>query len=119
MSVIDDSGRGLNKLQNHFYLMGAYIYKINRKWTVEPGLLLKYVSPVQPQLDINAKATWQNLTWFALSYRTMDAVSIMGGYIFNKRIYIGYAYDYNVNPLRLYSFGSHELMLGYRFNNLK
>jgi len=49
----------------------------------------------------------------------MDAVALLVGYIFNKRIYAGYAFDFNLSVIRGYNYGSHEIMLGYRFNTLK
>jgi hypothetical protein len=41
------------------------------------------------------------------------------GYVYEKKIYIGYSYDVVLNPLISHNYGSHELMLGYRFNAIK
>ena len=43
----------------------------------------------------------------------------MLGYTYDRKIYIGYSYDLVLNPLGAHNFGSHEIMLGYRFNDIK
>lgn len=115
----DSKAVGISKLKRHYYFMGAYTYIFNRRYSMESSVVLKGVSPAPLQMDINARLIYQKNTWVGLSFRSMDAVSLMGGYIFNKRIYIGYSVDVSITAIRPYSFGSHELMIGYRFNSLK
>jgi type IX secretion system PorP/SprF family membrane protein len=110
---------GDSKLQSHFYLTGGYKYYINREWALEPSLVLKKVIPAPFQLDLNARVWYRNMVWGGLSYRTQEAVSILLGYIWDRKIYIGYSYDLVLNPLGAHNLGSHELMLGYRFNDIK
>lgn len=116
---IDDQAKGLNKLKSHFYLLGSYEYYFNRRWSVESSMMIRGVSPAPLQFDINGKGIYQKIAWFGLSYRYQDAISVMGGYIFNKRILIGISYDITTTPIRTNSLGSVEFMLGYRFNSLK
>ena len=116
---LDPNSEALSKLKRHFYLFGSYKWIHNRRWDTEYSTLVKYVQPAPPQFDFNVKVTYLKTAWFGVSYRTLDAISLFGGYIFNKRIYAGYSFDYNISPIRNYSFGSHEVMIGYRFNSLK
>jgi hypothetical protein len=61
-----------------------------------------------------------NIGWFGLSVRTQDGLSLMGGYTINKRLLIGYSIDLSLfTDMRSYNFGSHELMIGYKFNSMK
>lgn len=110
---------GDSKLKMHFYLTGGYKYYINREWAVEPSLVIKKVWPAPFQVDVNVRGWYKNMVWGGLSYRTQEALSIMLGYTWDKKIYIGYSYDLVLNPLGAHNFGSHELMLGYRFNDIK
>ncbi|MBN1157913.1 MAG: type IX secretion system membrane protein PorP/SprF [Bacteroidales bacterium] len=110
---------GSSKLKSHFYLTGGYKYYFNRDWSVEPNLVLKKVWPAPFQLDVNARVWYQNMIWGGISYRTQEAISILLGYIWDRKIYIGYSYDLVLNPLGAHNLGSHELMLGYRFNDIK
>lgn len=116
---LDPDAVGLSKLKRHFYLFGSYQWVHNKRWATEYSVLVKYISPAPPQFDFNVKATYRKNAWFGLSYRTLDAISVFGGYFFNKHIYAGYSFDYNMSTIQYYSFGSHELMIGYRFNSLK
>lgn len=110
----------LSRLRSHFYVFGAYKYLINRRWGIEPSIIVKGVYPALPQLDFNAKVIYKNILWGGLSVRTSDAISIMGGYLYNKRIYMGLAYDYGVfTAIRRYNIGTIEAMFGYRFDALK
>jgi type IX secretion system PorP/SprF family membrane protein len=112
-----NDAKALAKLQSHFYLFGSYTVPLNRKWKFEPSTVIRMVSSIY-QFDLNTKFTYQRLTWFGLSYRSNDAISIMAGYNY-KKIYIGYSFDYNISSIGTYSLGSHELMIGYKFDSLK
>jgi type IX secretion system PorP/SprF family membrane protein len=116
---IGDDPTGESRLKSHFYLTGGYKYYINREWAIEPSLVLKKVWPAPFQLDINARAWYRNMLWAGLSYRTQEALSILIGYTWERKFYIGYSYDLVLNPLNAHNLGSHELMLGYRFNDIK
>lgn len=116
---IGEQTTGLSKLKSHFYLVAGYKYFINREWAVEPSMIIKKVAPAPYQLDFNIRGWYMNMLWFGLSYRTQEAISILAGYIYDRKIQIGYAYDFVLNPLQRYSYGSHELILNYRFNRIK
>ena len=108
-----------SRLNPTFYLTGGYKYYINREWAIEPSLVLKKVLSAPFQLDMNCRVWYKNMMWGGLSYRSQEAISIMIGYIYDRKIYIGYSYDLVLNPLLTHNFGSHEIMLGYRFNDIK
>ncbi len=110
---------GINKLKSHFYLTAGYKYYINREFAVEPTLILKKVAPAPLQLDFNTRVFYKNMVWGGISYRTKDAVSVLVGYIYQKKIFIGYSYDIGLTALRNFSSGSHELTIGYKFSPIK
>lgn len=110
---------GLNRLKSHFYLTGGYKYEINRDFVAEPSVIFKGTAPGIYQFDLTARVLYQDMIWGGLSYRLKDAVSILLGYIFDDKFYFGYAYDIGVNDIRSYNSGSHELMIGYRFNDMR
>lgn len=116
---IGDDPTGESRLKTHFYLTGGYKYYINREWAVEPSVILKKVWPAPFQVDFNVRAWYRNMLWGGISYRSQEAISFMLGYTWERKIYIGYSYDLVLNPLGAHNFGSHEIMLGYRFNDIK
>lgn len=114
-----EPGTGINKLRTHYFLTGGYIWEINQDWTLEPSAMLKGTSPKAIQFDITSRVIWQDMVWGGLSYRTGDAISVLIGYSYEERIYFGYSYDITLSGLRQYNTGTHEIMIGYRFNNIK
>ncbi|MCB8999452.1 MAG: type IX secretion system membrane protein PorP/SprF [Bacteroidales bacterium] len=110
---------GLNKLKSHVYLTGGYKYKIDRDFTVEPSAIIKITAPKTFQFDITGRVIYQDTFWGGLSFRMNDAVSVLLGYNYDNKFSFGYAYDMGVNGLRKFNSGSHELMIGYRFNDIK
>ena len=114
-----EPGTGINKLKTNFFLTGGYNYEINPDWKLEPSAMLKGTAPKAIQFDLNARVIWQEMVWLGLSYRTNDAVSVLVGYSYQERIYCGYSYDITLSGLRRYNTGTHEIMFGYRFNDIK
>jgi len=108
-----------SRLVGHYYVIGGYRFDINNDFTVEPSFFLKYVSPITPQLDVNARVIYQQMVWLALGYRTEDAASITAGYVFQKNLSVAYSYDITTSNLKNYSSGTHEIMIGVRFKNRK
>jgi hypothetical protein len=49
------------------------------------------------------------------SYRSGDAIVGIFEYQVDRKLRIGYSYDYTLSELKSYSSGSHEIMLGYDF----
>jgi len=114
-----DVKNGLNKLKTHYFLMGGYTFYVNKDITVEPAVLVKKTSPVPMQININARVKYLKKVWLGAAFRSSDAVSIMVGYIHNEKYYFGYSYDIGLNDIRKYNFGSHEIMIGFRFSKIK
>ena len=114
-----DSIQGISRLTQHLYLAGGAMFILNRDFSITPSALIKYTSPGQIQADINVNVTYQRMAWFGLTYRTGDAIAVMAGYNHENKIYIGLAYDITVSDMRQYSNGTIEVMIGYRFNNIK
>ena len=59
------------------------------------------------------------MAWGGLSYRLKDALSVLLGYIYDEQIYFGYAYDIGLSGLRKFNSGTHEIMIGYKFNDVR
>jgi len=110
---------GVTRLQTHFYLMGGYRYLYDREWTFEPGVVITKVVPAAYQFEFYGKAIYKNIFWGGLSYRTQDAISIILGYTHERKIFVGYAFDYALTDLRKYTAGSHEIVIGYNFDSIK
>jgi type IX secretion system PorP/SprF family membrane protein len=121
--TISDLGTKLDRLKPHYYLIGGYKYdaspRKNHLWDIEPSLILSKVVPSPYQIEVDAKCTYKKMLWAGLSYRSGDAVSFLMGYNYMTSFYIGYAYDYPLSDIRQYTLGSHEIVIGYRFDQIR
>ena len=102
-------------LATHFYAIGGYNLFLTDEFSLEPSCLVKFVSPITPQIDLGARAVYKTKVWVGITYRTSDAISIMAGYTYKENISFGYSYDVTTSNLKKYSNGTHELMIGLRF----
>ena len=115
----------IGRLNQHFYIHGGYKYYVNRDFAVEPNLILRKVKATPLQLDFNVRAfygqrSWDGTKlWGGISYRTGDAINILIGVVYQRKIEVGYSYDIGLNKLSPYNSGSHELMITFRFNNFQ
>ena len=108
-----------NRLKSHFTMVGGYKFNLNRDFDMEPTILLRATGKTIPQAEVTAKAIYQKMVWLAITFRTSDAVSILAGYNHKDKIYIGYSYDITYSKIRIKSGGTHEIMIGARFNKVR
>jgi type IX secretion system PorP/SprF family membrane protein len=121
----NDSSNAISRLKQHFYIHGGYKYMINRELAIEPTIIFRKVSAIPLQMDLDVrvwygKRQWDRTKlWGGISYRTGDAITILLGTTLKRKIEVGYSYDIGINKLRQYHGGSHELMIGFKFNDIK
>ncbi|NJO68892.1 MAG: type IX secretion system membrane protein PorP/SprF [Bacteroidetes bacterium] len=115
----------ISRMKQHFYIHGGYKYFINREFAIEPTLVFRKVGAVATQLDFNVRAWYGKRSWEGIklaggiSYRTSDAINILIGINYQRKIEFGYAYDIVINNTRQFHSGSHEVMFTFKFNDIK
>jgi type IX secretion system PorP/SprF family membrane protein len=106
----------LSKLATHMYITGGYKFTLNDDFKLEPSTCIKFVNPAPVQFDLGVRAIYKDMIWLGGAYRSMDAVSAMVGYILMQNVTLAYSYDFTTTNIRKYSSGTHEIMIGIRFN---
>lgn len=109
---------GINKLKQHYMLTGGMLFPLNSDFMLEPSVLFKYMINSPIQVDINAKVTYRDQFWGGISARWQDGISLLFGYNYDRYLF-GYSFDYSLTGIRKYNGGSHEIMIGYKFDVLK
>ena len=117
----------------HYYLTAGMLVPLSTDILLKPSFLLKDDRGGPTSLDLNAFVILAEKFWIGGSYRTgvtlynksylqkdlskvNSAVAAMQ--IFpSQNLRIGYAYDFSIGPLQGYSSGTHEISIGYFFNN--
>lgn len=110
-----------NNLQRQYFLHIGRKNVINDEYAFEPSVMIKMNEKMHVQTDFNLKFLYREEYWFAISYRRHgntplrrdNSIKFLAGFRFLKRFHAAYAYDYIFSDLHTYSFGTHELMLGY------
>jgi type IX secretion system PorP/SprF family membrane protein len=118
LKFLENQEDSQSQLARHYMAMGGYTFRVG-DFGIMPNLLVKYVFPTMPQFDAGVKFDWRDQFWIGASYRHDDAVSFLGGLSYKDFLLIAYSYDMSTSNLKNYSNGSHELMIGVRFQPWK
>lgn len=117
-----DTLNSINNLKRHVYLMGGYLFILNREWWLEPSALITASYPQPLQFEISCRAVYMKSIWAGLSYRTGDKLSLLSiltSYKHERKYEFGISYDLNFYKTSSFGFGSIEAVLGYWFDVIK
>lgn len=109
-SLITPSGRQ----QRYYYLMGGTTFKVSNAVKVAPSTLIRIQNNAPLSFDFNTMVILYDVVSLGGSYRIKDSVIGLFELKINENFHVGYAYDITTSDLRLYSNGSHEIMINYR-----
>ena len=101
----------------HYFLTGGYVFDLGIYHKFKPTFLVKAVQGAPLSFDLSANVLFYEKFWLGAMYRHGDAVGALAQYHITNDLSVGYAYDYTLTPLRNYSGGSHEIMLGFEFGS--
>lgn len=97
----------------HHYIIGGYKFKIGKHFELLPSAQVKFMVPAPVSFDVTTRLRYKGIVWGGVSYRNEDAISFAMGCTIARMVNISYSYDYTLNSLRTYSWGSHEVILGF------
>jgi type IX secretion system PorP/SprF family membrane protein len=99
--------------ENHYYMFGGAVFKINPAINLRPSFIVKYVKSAPLSIEGNISVLFYDKIWLGMMYRHKAATGLNIMYNINQNIRIGYAYDYQLTNIQKFSQGSHEIMLGF------
>ncbi|MBK3517555.1 PorP/SprF family type IX secretion system membrane protein [Carboxylicivirga marina] len=103
-------------LDRTVFITGGYRIQMKKRPIVLiPSIFLK-TNMSSYQIDWNINGILKDKYWGGLSYRMQDAIVLLGGVELNNGLRIGYSYDVSISQLSGAKNGSHEIMLGYKFD---
>jgi len=103
-----------NSLKRHYFATGGLRLPLSPDWVLVPSVLVKFVQPAPPSIDLNAKLKYRDLLWAGASLRAFDSVVALFGINVNEYTSLGYSYDAGMSGLAGHHWGSHEVLLGLR-----
>ena len=101
--------------RNFNAIVGSRI-AINNNLEFVPHVLLKTVSNAPLRWDLGAKMVYNEKFWAGLSYRNEDALVTFFGLRIFKKAMLSYSYDLALTQFNNQQSGTHEIILGYRFD---
>jgi len=110
-------GATTSKLLPHYYLTAAYRLALADEWVLFPQLWFKKAGPASPSLDAQVRVQYADRVWGGLQYRHKDSLGGVLGIALSSSLTLSYAYEYPLSAISSVSTGSHEVLLGFRFNN--
>lgn len=117
LAFADDANYNQGRLIPHLFLSTGYRFLLNDDINMTPSIVLKYITPLDPQFDVNVKFQYQDLLWAGGGYRFKDGYSAMVGMNVGNTFNVSYAYDFTTTSLNTVSRGTHELMIGFIIGN--
>lgn len=102
--------------KRHLFVYAGHVFDLHPNLKFKPNVLFKAVEGAELQVDLNANFLFVDKLWLGVSYRSFESVDLLAQYMLTDQFGIGYAYDINLNGLRDYNSGSHEVVLNYLFS---
>jgi len=115
-SAMQWSDQSLARSFIHVNAVGGRYLKIGGNDLLAFTGLLRFSEPGLLQSDLNISWLWNNRIWFGAGYRTEAGPIFLIECNVNRQLRIGYSYDTNLQAMRGYQDGSHEILVAF---NLK
>ncbi len=112
---LSENATDIPQLKRHYFAFAGYVIKIDDFIRLKPSFMIKYITGVTPEADLNLNAYFGKRFGVGASYRTLDGIVFMAEFWANPQLRLGYAYDYPFTKLNGFTSGSHELMISYDF----
>ena len=108
--LITPSGRQ----QRYYYVTAGTRRKLSDDLKIAPSTLIRVQENAPLSFDINTMLIIKDVVSLGASYRLGDSFIGLFELQINDNFHVGYAYDITTSDIRLYSNGSHEIMINYR-----
>ena len=102
-----------SNFNRHYFVVAKYQFTLNEQFELEPTAVAKFAENSPFSGDFGARLIYGKSSWFALQYRTSNALTFQLGSNLIKNIYLSYGYELGIGPLRAGTNGTHELQLGF------
>ena len=103
-------------LRRHYYFTSGYVFDVNYNTILKPSILMKYTEQAPLSIDFNLQAMFYKRFWLGIGLRNFNSIILLTDINITDYLRIGYSYDLSLTKLSSYSYGSHEILIGFDFN---
>jgi type IX secretion system PorP/SprF family membrane protein len=108
----------VNSELRHYFLMAGLVFNLGENLKFKPTMLAKasFTSDAGSagQVDLTANFLIKEKFWLGAMYRTGDSFGFIAHWIVDKKLQIGYAFDYTISNIHNFQNGTHEIMVSYQ-----
>jgi type IX secretion system PorP/SprF family membrane protein len=117
MTHLLNSFEGSNNIRHprHIHTYAHYIQPVSYNFLIR-AIVSHYNVRNVNGFEITAIGELEEHFWAGISHRIDESVTFLGGVYVQPKIRIGYSYDWNLNMLKRYSTGSHEVFAHFMLN---
>lgn len=94
----------------HYFLSTGFIMPLSEDLLFKPSTMIRYTANLPMSVDVNANFMYQEMIEAGISYRYKTSISALFAVIINKKIRVGYAYDYRTNNA-IGNLNTHEFII--------
>jgi len=110
------NGQTQFNLDRHFTLATGGVVVFSDNLVFKPSLMVRCVSKMPINYDLNASVLFNKTLWLGFSYRSSKNIVLITEYNISDFIRVGYSYDFDLSKLRRYNTGTHEVFVGCDLN---
>ena len=109
----------LSRGARHLFLNTGCLLRLGESLQLRPGILLRKAEGAPLGADLTLAMVAKERYTVGLSLRPENALVIFTDLQLTQSLHLGYGYDADLGPLRSWSGGAHELMLGLEWGMTK
>ena len=118
-SSFDLGGQKINVYQQHYYLMGSYLFFLSEGVILKPSVLLKAVSGSPLSADVNVNVIFKRNYSIGAYTRNLNSYGLLAQVNFMEKYRIAYAFEVPTNGSVGTRFVTNEIMLSIRTSVLR
>ncbi len=99
-------------------LMGCVFENNRNKIKIKPAGMIRYVNGAPLSWNLSTNVMFNDIFIVGLGYQWKSGITLFLGTHVQKRFFVGYTFDFNTTALRSFNYGSHELLIRFKFGKL-
>jgi type IX secretion system PorP/SprF family membrane protein len=111
-STFKNGGQEFELYNQHYYLMGAYVYYLSERLRIKPSVLLRGVKGAPVSADIAMNININGIHTAGVFTRNLNTYGILVQTMLKEQYRFGYAFELPTNRSVGTNFATHEISLG-------
>jgi type IX secretion system PorP/SprF family membrane protein len=111
-STFKNGGQEFELYNQHYYLMGSYVYYLNEKIRLKPSVLFRGVSGAPASVDLAFNVNLNAIHTAGLFTRNFNTYGFMIQTLLKEQLRLGYVFELPTNKSVGTTFTTHEVSLG-------